>query len=369
MWNARKTVAEYLKRGKTTAMHGLKKDEQVLNNCKFLKTILMLLVILGHACSFWTGSWFTENPLLQSQGLSLISTWIGSFHIYAFALVSGYIFVYKIRTGGYSRYLPFLQNKAKRLLVPYAFAMLIWVAPISEYFFRWDWMYLIKKYIFCINPSQLWFLWMLFGVFVIVWPLRRVMIDKPLAGWAIAIALYGLGVVGGKAVPNVFCIWTACQYITFFFIGMRIRVKSEKQERLITETVPWYGWIIADVVLFVGTTFAERQKGFVWSVTTVGMSFLLHIVGAIMAWTVLQALAVHIHWQESRVFKTLATYSMPMYLFHQQIIYFSIAAFNGIINPWLHAGVNFVMAIVGSFIISAFLMRWKVTRFLVGEKA
>lgn len=90
---------------------------------------------------------------------------------------------------------------------------------------------------------------MLFGVFAIVWPLRRVMIEKPLAGWAIAIAFYGLGIIGGKFVPNVFCIWTACQYILFFFIGMRIRVKSEKQERLITEIVPWYCWLIADLVL------------------------------------------------------------------------------------------------------------------------
>ena len=67
--------------------------------------------------------------------------------IYAFALVSGYIFALKIAGGAYSRYLPFLQNKAKRLLVPYFFVMLIWVAPISEYFFRWDLAYLFRKYI------------------------------------------------------------------------------------------------------------------------------------------------------------------------------------------------------------------------------
>ena len=81
-------------------VYELQKNEQVLKNCNFLKTILMLLVILSHACSFWTGNWFAENPVLQSQGLNLISTWIGSFHIYAFALVSGYIFAYKISGGG-----------------------------------------------------------------------------------------------------------------------------------------------------------------------------------------------------------------------------------------------------------------------------
>ena len=306
----------------------------------------MILVVFYHAVAFWTGAWFTCTPVFESKFLGLLAEYIGAFHIYAFALVSGYIFTYKITVGGYSRYLPFLRNKAKRLLVPYVFVMLIWVAPISECFFRWDLADLIKKYILCINPSQLWFLWMLFGVFAIVWPLRRVMIEKPLAGWAIAIAFYGLGIIGGKFVPNVFCIWTACQYILFFFIGMRIRAKSETQERLITEIVPWYCWLIADLVLFIGNAFAGQQSGFVWRITTFGMSFLLHIVGAIMAWTVLQTLAAHIHWWDSKVFHTLSSFSMAMYLFHQQIIYFTISALNGVVNPWINAGVNFVAAML-----------------------
>lgn len=342
-------------------------NDHILKNCTFLKTVLMLLVIFGHACSFWTGSWFTENPIIQSQGLSLISTWIGSFHIYTFTLVSGYIFAYKI-TGAYSHYLPFLKNKAKRLLVPYAFVMLIWVAPISEYFFRYDLAELIKKYILCINPSQLWFLWMLFGVFAIVWPLRRLMIEKPLAGWFIAIAFYGLGIIGGMFVPNIFCIWTACQYTLFFFIGMRIRAKSERQEQLITNKVPWYCWIIADIVLFAGSMLIGQKDEIIWSVISLALTFLLHVVGSFMAWTVLQALASHIHWQDSIIFKTLASYTMPMYLFHQQIIYFTIAALNGVVNPWINAGANFIVAIAGSLIISSFLMRWKITRFLIGEK-
>lgn len=29
-----------------------------LNNCTFVKTVLMLLVILYHACAFWNGEWF-----------------------------------------------------------------------------------------------------------------------------------------------------------------------------------------------------------------------------------------------------------------------------------------------------------------------
>ena len=71
-----------------------------LINCRFLKTILMILVILGHACAFWSGHWFTENPAIQAEGLALLYSWVNSFHIYAFALVSGYIFTFKVMRGG-----------------------------------------------------------------------------------------------------------------------------------------------------------------------------------------------------------------------------------------------------------------------------
>lgn len=341
---------------------------QDIKNCSFVKTVLMLLVILGHSLAFWSGDWFTANPAIESNAISIINSWIGSFHIYAFTLVSGYIFAFKIFGGGYANYPQFLKNKAKRLLVPYVFVMLIWVLPISQYYFKWDIISIIKKYVLCINPSQLWFLWMLFDVFAIVWPLRNVMVKKPLMGWIISLAFYGIGIVGGHFIPNVFCIWTACQYVVFFFIGMRIRVKSENRERLITETVPWYCWVLVDLLVFVADKWAETHNGFIWSVISIGLSFLLHVVGSIMAWSFLQMLASHVHWQDSKVFKTLASYSMPMYLFHQQIIYFTITALNGIVNPWINAGVNFLAAVVGSFIISGLLMRWKVTRVLIGEK-
>ncbi len=194
------------------------------------------------------------------------------------------------------------------------------------------------------------------------------MIERPVIGWAITIAFYGIGIVGGHVIPNIFCIWTACQYVAFFFIGMRIRVKGEKQEKLLTDAMPWYCWIFADLLLFAGNRLIGQQDEFIWSALALGMTFLLHVVGAITAWTTLQTLASHVHWQESKVFKTLSSYSMPMYLFHQQIIYFTITALNGVVNPWINAGVNFVAAIAGSLIISAQLMRWKVTRILVGEK-
>ena len=270
--------------------------------------------------------------------------------------------------GGYCEYLPFLRNKATRLLVPYVFVTIIWVVPISAFFFNWDLVYVVKKYLFAIDPSQLWFLWMLFGVFVITWPMRKVLIDKPVVGWLISIVFYGIGIVGKRMFPNIFCIWTACQYVLFFFIGMRIRIKEEKREQLFAESISWYSWIVVDLAIFVGTIVVDRNSGTAWSLIAIGLNLILHVVGSIMAWAALQALANKVNWEDNKAFNTLSSYSMPMYLFHQQIIYFTIIWLNGRVNPWINAGVNFVVAILGSFLISSILMRWKGTRFLIGEK-
>jgi fucose 4-O-acetylase-like acetyltransferase len=74
-------------------------EEKTLDNCRFVKTILMILVILGHACGFWAGSLFIGEPAIPSLGVKVLSIWVGSFHIYAFALVSGYVFMFKILRG------------------------------------------------------------------------------------------------------------------------------------------------------------------------------------------------------------------------------------------------------------------------------
>lgn len=99
-----------------------------------------------------------------------------------------------------------------------------------------------------------------------------------------------------------------------------------------------------------------------------GLSFLLYIIGALMAFVVLQKLATRVNWEESKVFSFLSKNSMLVYLFHQQIIYVFISLLNGVINPYLHAGINFVGAMAISLLISTVLMKFKWTRFLIGEK-
>lgn len=87
--------------------------EKTLKNCGFVKMGLMFLVILGHCTAFWNGTWFTGNPFYKSSMLGIFSDYLGSFHIYAFTLVSGYIFAFKMSGGGIRGIENLLQIKPK----------------------------------------------------------------------------------------------------------------------------------------------------------------------------------------------------------------------------------------------------------------
>lgn len=338
-----------------------------LENIGFVKICLMLLVIMYHACVFWNENWFGV-PVVSQPVLGLFARWLNSFHIHTFAAVSGYLFALNVNKGAYKRYAPFMFGKAKRLLIPYLFVAVVWVIPIDCIVSGLSWDTIFHSYILAIKPSQLWFLWMLFGVFAIVWPLRKTMIQKPTAGWLIALSLYGIGVLGRRLLPNVFCVWSACQYVPMFYLGMQLRCREESNERDIIDNIPWYLWLALDLFLFSAVQTISEISGTVWYLVEAALFFTLHMVGIMMAWTTLQMLANRIKWKDSKVFRKFLAYSMPMYLFHQQVIYFSICCFNGLINPYLHAVTNFLVALGVSFLISELLMRNKTTRFLIGEK-
>lgn len=325
----------------------------------------MLIVVIYHCIIFWTGTWFTKNPVYESRFLSLLASWMNSFHIYGFTLVSGYLFYFlKHEKNKYSNFVPFVANKAKRLLVPYVFVSVVWVIPFAVCFLRFGEQEIFLQYALGTSPNQLWFLLMLFCVFMIIHPLSSFFEKHNLGGAIVVIAFYGVGLVGQMLLPNIYQIFRACTYIPLFWLGFKIRQYGSQGLRKIPSLV----WLSADVLLFVIIKYFSGFDGIIIKLLNLGLKFVLHIVGAVMAFIILQKIADKVKWKEGKVFGFLSKKSMPIYLFHQQVIYIFVTWLNGLINPYLHAGINFVGAMVVSLLISAILMKFKWTRMLIGEK-
>jgi len=335
-----------------------------LENNDFVKTVLMILVVLYHSVVFWTNGWFSEAVQYPSEILRNIANWLNSFHIYGFTLVSGYLFFYlRFERDKYKAFQPFMLNKVKRLIIPAVMLTLIWVAPITNLFFDFNVIDNVKRYVLAISPNQIWFLWMLFFVFIIAWLLSKIFYGNKILGAGVVLLLYGVGLAGSTLIPNCFQIWTALQYVVFFWIGFKIRQNGSN----LLMRIPSIVWIVSDVVLFAVIQFIPTT-GMIFSVLNLGLTFLLNIVGALMAFIVLQKIANCVNWKESKVFAFLSARSMPVYLFHQQVIYFTITWLNGAVNPYFNAVVNFAVALVVSLFISSILLKFKSTRFLIGEK-
>ena len=126
-------------------------------------------------------------------------------------------------------------------------------------------------------------------------------------------------------------------------------------------------WLVAQVALFALSRYVEQLSEPLFTLLQPALAFALHLLGALMAFFVLQRIAEKCHWQQSCVFTFLSRNSMTVYLLHQQVVFVSIYFLNGLLNPYFHAAVNLVAALAVSLVLSAALRKYRVTRFLVGE--
>ena len=130
------------------------------NDIAFIKTNMMICVVLCHATAFFTGNWFSVYTPVYSAGyLASFSDFLGFFHIQSFTMASGFLFYYLIlKKGRYDNPKKDIKKRAQRLLVPYLFTSVLWAIPIGAMFFNYSWGDIINKYVLMTGPAQLWFL-------------------------------------------------------------------------------------------------------------------------------------------------------------------------------------------------------------------
>lgn len=342
----------------------IKKKE--LQNCDFVKVVLLILVVFGHSIHFWTGDWFTVlKPAYVSQPLSFLSKFISGFHTYGFTMVSGYIYYYvRFEKNRYESFPQFILNKTKRLLIPYVFIACVWVIPVYIYFYGFK--DVLLKFLLVTSPSHLWFLWMLFDVFVIIWPISRFLNDHvPLFGGCICVIAYVIGKAMSMVLPNAFCVCTALQYLGFFWIGFELRKGRLQRVRLISP----YVWMAIYLTTFILGMSFDRNNAVIIRAIGLVFQFTANLSGSIGSFFLLQSLGNKLHYDSHRLFLFLRNRSMTMYLLHQPLIYVMIFCLNGMIGPYLNAAINFAFAMIASALLSSVLLSNQVTRFLIGEKA
>lgn len=333
-----------------------------LDNITFIKCVLMIIIVFYHSILFLNGEWFGIINTEKDVYFATFAEWLNSFHIYAFTFISGYLFYYlKFEKNKYVLYLPFVVNKIKRLIVPYCFIALVWAMPVYELFYKAQFVNLVKKFVLGESPNQLWFLLMLFWVFVMAWPLDRLLKKD----WMIIIPLgiFAIGTVANMVLPNYFQLFTACKFFIYFYLGFKVREKWEGK----IEKIPFWCFILVDLSVFAVWLLFKDKNDLLWKLFNTGWKLVLNAIGCLMVWTTSQTIAKKVNEKNNGLIMYLSRRNMIIYLLHQQIIYFCIYFLNGIISNYLIVIVNFVVSFAVSLLIANVILKFKVTRMLMGE--
>ncbi len=342
--------------------------EENLGYCNFAKTILMLCVVLCHSIAFYGGNWFAVLEHVQTNRfLGLFSSWLGTFHVQAFTLISGYIFYYlKKESGKYGNCKAFIINKVRRLLIPYVAISIIWVIPIGYMYYRYTFNDIIQYFILGQSPAQLWFLLMLFNVFVISFFLLNNNIAWQWCGVAGIGFLCMLSPLVSTFLPNYFQVLISMKVMLFFYSGCMIR-------RQCSEITPKSMLKMGGVFLLLNLLFFILRERLNWSVFPLlriikyFFSCLCELSGAVMAFFLLSYFASIIRWKNA-LFESLSKSSFTIYLFHQQIIYFLLWHFSGFLCPIVMSVICFLFSVLISWAIGTIMNMRKLTRIIIGGR-
>ena len=344
----------------------LKYDE--LQGCAFVKTGLMMLVLIYHSLLFWGGEWFGK-PIDSAPEFDFLSQWLNTFHIFGFSFVSGYLFYFlKIENGKYPHFGSFIAGKAKRLLIPYFFVLTVWVIPFQQLFLPINAKKLFEKYILATAPSQLWFLLMLFTVFVVFFPLSNFLKKHTVLGLLIFLLAYFSEKVLSPYIPNLFCIFRTLNHLIVFWLGFKYRQFKDTKIVNFIRKIPAPLFLLSHLGLFTLRFFLVAYNDIaIIQLLNYGLLLLLRAGGAIMIFNVLQKVSAKVP-AECPLFKCVSKCGMPIYLFHQQLIYVFLYFLNGVIHPHLLAPIIAVCVFLISTVLSLILLKFKTTSFLIGEK-
>lgn len=333
-----------------------------LENISFIKTIMMIVVVLYHSFLFFGGSWFTPvEPAQSADYLYSIAKWMNTFHIQTFAMASGFLFYY-LGVRKRNNHLHNILKRAKRLLVPYFFTCIFWVVPIACYFFHFSVGEVLYKYVLMASPSQLWFLVMLFMVFCFFEFFGRKLKFRV---WDLVIVFF-VTVVLGRILSyfnvDVFQISKSVQYILYFYLGGFIYYHKDKISMKQTIIM-----IVSAAVLYAGVCLMEAMNNNVANYAVLVVKPIVSILEVssiyyLFTWLVDRRKVK----TNSKIYQLLEGNSFGIYLFHQQIVYFTIIWFNGLVHPAVQAVLSFVIAICISLVMSVVLKKWRVTRVMFG---
>jgi len=320
------------------------------------KCFTAILVVIAHVTRMYSplGAISVAG---QSPFLSHFTSYIYAFHMPLFIMLSGCVYGYCIENGKYGKALPFLKNKARKLLIPYFAFGVLYVAPVmlALGLAKGYAGYVLRGIILSNNSRHLWYLPALFWIFAL-FILLKPLLTKGKGHLAAVGCVSLLLTLASGFMPGSFQIPSACHYQFFFFLGILFNrfydgiVRSFRRFRAVGFALPF-----AMLTMF----------GFASNSAADGIYAVMGILMAMfLFWGTLCRFPNVIG---NRVYLSLKKNSFGIYLFHPMIVYalfYWLGKYN--INPFLLSALICAAAILASIGATALLRKLRL-KVLIGE--
>lgn len=330
--------------------------ERASRQYELIKVITTFLVVTAHAARMYTGEGVVR-PYNESPFLAQLCDIIYAFHMPLYICVSG--MVYGLCIDDYGKYedtAAFLKNKFVRLMIPYLFFGIAYVAPVMVLFHFTD-----KSYFsYCVNgillvrdSRHLWFLVVLLEIFCVCAVMKKQIQKKGPIG--IFFVLIILSAATWK-LPNFLQIKRMIHYLLPFYLGYVINRNYETVTNLLKK-LPVMALM---TVLFLLAYLSEKG-----GVLPIDGMIITSAAGIGLITGIVQHVNLDIF--RSKWLKRAGKNGFGIYLFHPMIIYLLFYYFGGYdIAPGLLCGTIIFISYAASWILTE-IIRKVPLKIVIGE--
>lgn len=345
-------------------------EKIILQELDYLKIIGILLVVIGHCTSIYTGGWVFTSPV-NSHIYGLIASYVYTFHVPMLVFVSGSIYYYcRINKGKYSSLKSLIINKLKRLIVPFLFIGILYSIPIKYIIgmIEGNIFINIKDFVLGLNTGHLWYLLMLFNIFILFYLYEKFILNKKYS-IILNLILFSILYISSGFFTNIFQINRAIQYSIFFYLGYEFfRSKYKlilKLEKLKSKSI----LIMTPVLIAISLVLILVSKMKLSSIMLSKFFSLINVVIAMICITICYLIVylinnrmknIIIKERIDRLIKVIGRYSFNIYLLHEPIIFIILYFIaNKYINPNILVIVCLSISVFVSILISIIYTKLK----------
>lgn len=303
----------------------------ILKELDYLKVMGILLVVIGHCTSIYTGGWVFTSPV-NSPIYSLIASYVYTFHVPMLVFVSGAIYYYcRINKGKYSSLKVLIISKFKRLIVPFLFIGILYSIPIKYIIGMIEGNIInnIKYFILGLNTGHLWYLLMLFDIFIIFYLYEKFILNKKYS-IILNLILFSILYISSEFFTNIFQINRAIQYSIFFYLGYEFFRNKDKLTLKLEKFKPKNILIIIPILTAISLVLILVSKIRLSNIMLSKLFSLINVVAALVCITICYLIVylinnrmknIIIKDKIDKLINVIGKYLFNIYLLHEPIIF------------------------------------------------